>query len=79
MNLELFKLRFVGVTRFVLHVLQVLSIGLTQHNLCCIRKFCNKASTKFGLKIWPSPYLVKVCMFVNFLIEHLGPPSCDRY
>ena len=79
MNLELFKLRFVGVIRFVLHVLQVFTIGFytTEHVLHL--HIYNKASTKFGLQNRPSPYLVMVCMLVDSLIKYFGPPDCDHY
>ena len=38
--------RYVGILRFIFHVLQLLPIRITQLNMCCIRKFNDEASTK---------------------------------
>ena len=50
---EVGSMRYVGVIRFVFHVLQLLLIGFTQRNLCCISistmKHQHKSHSKLDL------------------------------
>ena len=53
--------RYVGVIGLFFHVLQLLTIGFTQQNLCCISDFTMKNLQKIKNKKfekWTSPKLV---------------------
>ena len=69
--------RYMGVTHFVFHVLQLLPSRFTQRNLCCISKFAMKHQQKSDLP-WFS-YGYRKCMSVDSLLEYKFSPNCVHY
>ena len=73
--------RYVGVSWFVVHVLQLLLIRFTQQNSCCtsktMMKHLQKLDWRFDLPWFSCGY--RKCMFVDFLIEYIGLSNHVHY
>ena len=71
------RLRYVGVTWFLFHVLQRLVIKFTQQNLCCISKSTMKHMQELDFPLFSYGY--HKWMFVDFFTRYIGPPNCIHY
>ena len=76
----LWHVRYVGVIRFIFHFSNFFyQLGLHNKNLCCISestmKHHDQSDWKLDLPSWFG-YGCQKCMFVDFLIERIAPPSC---
>ena len=73
--------KYVGLFGSIFHALQCVSITYPQQNLCCISIATKKHQSKsYETLVLPlSSYGCRKCMFVDSLIEYIGPPNCGHY